>query len=102
VAFPRIPDEAFAESAGRVERLFDVVLASGPSPEQAREAGDNFCRALGLDGERDPRARALAEQLLALVREGHSAAEVEVAMLGITLGLQLAQATGWDAPIEDE
>jgi hypothetical protein len=101
VAFPRIPDEAFAESAGRVDRLFDVVLASSPSPEQALQAGDNFCRALGLDGERDPRARALAERLLAVVKDGHSAEDVDATVLGITLGLQLAQATGWDAPMED-
>jgi GGDEF domain-containing protein len=101
VAFPRIPDEAFREAAGRVDRLFDVVLAASPSEEQAREAGDNFCRALGLDGERDERAHALAERLLAVVRDGHTPEDVDATVLGITLGLQLAQATGWEAPIDD-
>jgi hypothetical protein len=99
VAVPRIPDEAFADAARRVDRLFDVVLASSPSPEQAREAGDNFCRALGLDGERDERARALAERLLGVVKDGYSPEDVDATVLGITLGLQLAQATGWEAPM---
>jgi len=99
MAFPRIPDEAFLAAAGRVDRLFDVVLASSPSPEQALQAGDNFCRALGLDGERDERARALAERLLGVVRDWHTAEDVDATVLGITLGLQLAQATGWEAPL---
>lgn len=102
MAFPRIPDDAFREAAGGVDRLFDVALASSPSPEQAREAGDNFCRALGLDSERDQRAHALAERLLAVVRHGHTAEDVEAIVLGITLGLQLARATGWEAPMSDD
>jgi hypothetical protein len=102
VPFPRIPDDAFREAGRGVDRLFDVVLASSPSPEQAREAGDNFCRALGLDGERDRRAHALAERLLGLVRDGHTAQDVEATVLGITLGLQLARATGWEAPMPDD
>jgi hypothetical protein len=106
---PRIPDEAFyAVQRAHVEfeHVASQALADSDEvdvPAQSEQAADNFFRSLGLDGENDSRAYGLAHALMAHVRSVEPAAipnaEVRAAVFGLTLGLMLAQATGWEAPM---
>ena len=88
----------------RIGTLLDV-LAPDLTPEQIQDATSNFYRSLGLDGEYDKRALDLASTVMAHLRgievDDVPPDDVSVAMLGVMLGLLLAEATGWEPPIPD-
>lgn len=69
-----------------------------------QEAADNFFRSLGLDAENDWRPHSLLQTMLARFRHMEPDTieedEIVVGVFGITLGLLLAQATGWEPPLE--
>jgi hypothetical protein len=98
---PRLPDEAFEFAVNRVGTFLDV--GAGPARQDPREAADSFFRALGLDGERDKRAYGLGVTVFAHLRgvaeDALTQAEADATVCGITLGLLLARATGWEPPI---
>jgi hypothetical protein len=101
MSLPRIPDEAFLEVLNRIGTFLDVADSADAGH---REAGDNFCRALGLDGERDERVWNLAQTVIAHLRgvelDSLGYSDIQAGNLGVTFGLLLAQATGWSPPME--
>jgi hypothetical protein len=102
-ALPRIPDEAFNTVAQRHGDMIDVSTPAGETPETAMEASTNFCRSLGLDNENDPRAYWLLRTVMAefrgVVPDALPSGEVHAGVLGLQLGLMLAQATSWEPPM---
>jgi hypothetical protein len=101
---PRIPDDAFQAVADKADELHAVTIGTGSSAEEAGQAVHTYLRSLGLDGEGDTRARALAESALAYASQGTghviTSNEVHAAVAGIALGLELARETGWEAPLD--
>jgi hypothetical protein len=102
---PRIPDHAFQAVADRGDELHDVTMATAPSAAHAANAAHAYARSLGLEGEADQRAYALAHSTLAYLRQTDLASipsdHVYAAVVGITLGLALARETSWEPPIPD-
>lgn len=102
---PHIPDSAFDETLSRIGRMLDVIPPNA-TPEQVQEITNNFYRALGLDGEYDPRALGLVSAVLAHLRQVDSdtldPTEISVGVLGISLGLLLARGTGWEPPMSED
>jgi hypothetical protein len=109
---PRIPDQAFhAVLKAHVEFVHVASHALAESdevdvPAQSEQAADNFFRSLGLDDESDSRAYSLARTLMAHARSVDSDAipadEIAAGVFGLTLGLMLAQATGWEPPMPSQ
>jgi hypothetical protein len=103
---PRIPDDAFQAVANRGDELTAVTLGTSSNVEEAGDAAHNYARSLGLEGENDLRAYALAESSLAYLSQGtgHTVTphEVYAAVAGIMLGLALARETGWEPPISTD
>jgi hypothetical protein len=101
--YPRIPDEAFQAVADRGDELTAVTLSTASSVEEAGNASHNYARSLGLDGESDSRAYALAKSFLTYLSQGtgHIVTQTEIyaAVVGIQAGLALARETGWEPPI---
>jgi hypothetical protein len=83
-----------------------VTLATASSVEEAGNASHNYARSLGLEGESEPRAYALAQSSLSYLSQGtgHTITppEVHAAVVGIQLGLALARETGWEPPISEQ
>jgi hypothetical protein len=109
---PRIPDAAFLSVIEHHTALLHVAsntLAESSDSEvdaAAQLASDNFYQSLGLEHEHDSRAYALAQTLMARMRgstpEEIRTVELHAAVFGLTLGLMLAGATGWEAPMTSE
>jgi hypothetical protein len=103
---PHIPDEAFASVVQRHADMIDVATAAGETAVTAIEAATNFSQSLGLEHEHDRRAYWLVRTVMAEFQDGDPADlasnEVHAGVLGLTLGLMLAQATGWDPPMTGE
>jgi hypothetical protein len=101
---PHIPEDAFHHATDRIGRLL-AVIPPGSSEEEVQEATSNFYRALGLEGECDSRALGLTRVVMAHLRriEPDDVPEHDVSggVLGIMLGLLLAQGTGWDPPLRE-
>jgi hypothetical protein len=101
--YPRIPDDAFQAVADHADELMAVTLGTASNVEEAGNASHNYARSLGLEGENDTRAYALAESSLTYHSQntGHTVTptEVHAAVVGIQLGLALARETGWEPPI---
>jgi hypothetical protein len=97
-----LPDSAFDGAMKRLGGWLDVVNGS-ETPEELREATDNFCRAFGLEEENDERSIRLSRAVLATLRHVHvddvPDEDVSLAVFGISLGLVLAEQSGWDPPI---
>ena len=96
---PRLPDTAFEATIARVGTFLDAAPRT-PTGGITQDAADAFCRGIGLDGDGDNRARGLSNTVNAALR-GIPAAQLgpdseAAGVIGITLGLMLALATGWD------
>jgi hypothetical protein len=102
VTVPRIPDDAFMHLLERVVRITALIPFDASSAD-VQEVADNFYRALGLDGDWDDRAvratRVALGHLREIEPEDVPPDDVSAAMLGIMLGLLLAQGTGWEPPL---
>ena len=100
---PRIPDVAFQTATDRHAAWLKVSRTES-SRGARREAAHNFARSLGLDQVDDPRAYDLVRAMLAHLSRTDptriATDHVNAGMTGLTLGLLLAQATGWEPPIE--
>jgi hypothetical protein len=102
---PDLPDDAFASVAEGMDH-FQRVL---PGTDDANgDASDTFLRSVGLRGRGDPRAWALAGAFACPEAEGDYSdlkpkqnRRFEAMWIGITLGLQLAQRSGWTPPIAE-
>jgi hypothetical protein len=95
---PQLPDSAFDRALQRHKDLHDVTMA-GPGGD-FHAISDRFHQSLGLGGENDPRAYALARSTLAALSETPvHPHHVHAAVVGITLGLLLAEATDWQPPL---
>ena len=96
---PRLPDAAFDEVVDRVQAFFSTAS----SAEDWSAATDNFFRSMGLEGQADERAnattRAIVGALQGIGPEEVDTKEAGVGIVGVTIGLLLAQATGWNPPI---
>lgn len=99
---PQIPDGAFLHALSRIGTMMDLI-PPGASPDEVHESAESFYRALGLDGEQDQRALNLVSAVLAHLREIDPSQvpyeDVSGAILGMMLGLLLAQGTGWEPPL---
>jgi hypothetical protein len=99
---PHIPDDAFLDALNRIGTMMDLIPPTSPR-DDVYEIAENFYRALGLDGEEDERAVRLVEAVLAHLRmiapSEVPPEDVTSTVLGMMLGLLLAQGTGWEAPI---
>lgn len=99
---PHIPDDAFLHAMKRIGTMMDLIPPNAP-PDDVHEITENFYRALGLDGEEDERAVSLVAAVLAHLRmiapSEVPPEDVMSTVLGMMLGLLLAQGTGWEAPI---
>ena len=101
---PRIPDDAANHAISRIGTWLGL-LRPGQSADERQAATDAFFRSLGLEGEYDNRAVPLARTVLAH-NSGQQPDDIEddhvmVCVVGITLGLLLAEATGWEPPIPE-
>lgn len=102
---PDLPDDAFAAVAETMD-AFHAVL---PGTDDANgEASDTFLRSIGLRGRGDARVWALAGAFACPEAEGDYTdlkpkqnRRMGNVFVGITLGLQLAQRSGWTPPIAE-
>lgn len=96
---PLLSDSAFDATIARVGTFLDTAPRT-PTGGITQDAADAFCRGIGLDGERDDRARALSSSVNAALRgipvDKLDPERTAAGVIGITLGLMLALATGWD------
>jgi hypothetical protein len=96
---PRLPNAAFEATLARVGTFLDTAPLT-TTGGITQDAADAFCRGIGLDGEGDVRARGLSNSVNAALRGipmNQLGPDSEAAgVIGITLGLMLALATGWD------
>lgn len=79
------------------------LIAPGSEPDAVHTSTDSFYRALGLDGEEDRRCLGLVVAVLANLRDTDTSEvpheDVSRTVLGVMLGLLIAQGTGWQPPI---
>lgn len=99
---PRIPDDAFDHLGEALQTLLDVSASGDPDDPTP---GDSFSRSLGLDGTQDLRVLSV---VATLIGRAHGVDqlnapkdEVRAGVLGVVLGLLLAQGTGWNPPIPE-
>jgi hypothetical protein len=99
---PDLPDAAFAAVVTRIT----TFLRATPTGQQQPDM-DSFCQSVGQRGQRDKRVWDLGVALVALDNNTSGTAnlperEVRAHVQGITTGLLLAQAAGWEPPIPED
>ena len=98
VEVPDIPDEAFQHVIQRIVGL--VCVTDGAPPDDRHESAANFFAGLGLDDQRAEVLAAVAQGYLQGIEPSDVPTdEVSQTVIGMMLGLLLAQGSGWEAPI---